>query len=459
MKIKHLYYLLAVAILFAGCMVGDKYVAPKAPENVSYRDSAGTDTTALMQWSQLYKDPVLQSIIRTTLENNNDLLSAASRIEEARLQSVVIKASMYPQLGYSAQVGGGTAGAEALKVGGGIQDGLLNAFGVLSWELDIWGKLRHSKKAAVAQFLASVQNRNALQVSLIAQVTSNYFLLLDLDNRLAIAKQTFAGRKENTQIISDRFDKGYIPELDKLQAIQQEAIVAATIPALERQIVQTENTIRLLMGEGPGTVARGNSIFGQALSPDIPVGLPSQLLQRRPDIMVAEKLLQAQSEQIGIAQANRFPSISLTGLLGFASPQLSTFISNKGFVANGFADIAGPLFTFGQRKNLMKVERQRYEQAYMQYQKTVLAALGDVDNSLSLYKTYTEEFEQRKIQAAAAEKALVLSRTRYDYGYTSYTEVILMENNLFDAQLQQSEALQGKLNAIVQLYKSLGGGW
>ncbi len=459
MKPKYLYYILISTMLFTSCMVGKKYVPPTAPEGIAYRDSVITDTTSLVKWFELYNDTVLQSIIKTTLDNNQDLLTAASRIEEARLQSAVIKANMYPQLGYSAQGGGGRAGSEAQKIGGGIQDGLLNAFGVLNWELDIWGKLRHGNKAAVAQFLATVQNRNALQVSLIAEVASDYFLLLDLDNRLFIAQQTSVSRKENTKIITDRFEKGYVPELDKLQAIQQEAIAGATIPALKRQIVQTENSIRLLMGIGPGTIPRGASIFNQALSPDIPVGLPSQLLERRPDIMAAEKSLQVQSEQIGIAQANRLPTISLTGILGFASPELSTFITNKGFVANGFASISGPIFNFNQRKNLVKVEQQRFEQAYLQYQKTVLAALGDVDNSLSFYKTYAEEFEQRKLQAEVAEQALRLSKARYDFGYTSYTEVILMENNLFDAQLQQSQTLQGKLNAIVLLYKSLGGGW
>ena len=248
--------------------------------------------------------------------------------------------------GYSAQAGGGKAGSEAQKVDGGIQGGFLNAFGVLNWELDLWGKVRHAKRSAEAQYLANVQSRYALQVSLVGEVASEYFLLRDLDNRLAIAQQTLSSRREYTRIITDRFNKGYVPELDKLQAIQQEAIAAASIPALQRQIVQTENSIRLLMGEGPGTVSRGATNFDQTLSPEIPVGLPSQLLERRPDIMAAEKSMEAQWEQIGVAQANRFPSISLTGILGFASPELTSFISSSGFVANGFGSITGPIFQF-----------------------------------------------------------------------------------------------------------------
>ena len=325
--------------------------------------------------------------------------------------------------------------------------------------MDIWGKLRHANRAAVAQFLSDVQNRNALQTSLVAEVASQYFFLRDLDNRLLISQQTLVSRKENTRIISDRFDRGYVAEIDKLQAMQQESVVAATIPALQRQIVQTENALRLLMGLGPGRTPRGLSNFEQALSPQIPVGLPSQLLERRPDIMAAEKSLKAQFEQVGVAQANRFPSFSLTGVLGFASPQLGTFLSSSGFVANGFGDITGPIFNFGQRKNLVEVAKQRVDQSYYQYQQTVLAAFGDVDNALTYYRTYSEEYEMRRIQAEAAARALVLSNARYDFGYTSYLEVVIAENVLFDAQFQQSQTLQGKLNSIVLLYKALGGGW
>jgi len=461
MKLKQIYYCLYFIILVSitGCMVGKKYSRPEAPTGIVYRHTVVTDTASLQKWFDLYQDTALQTIITTTLDSNRNLLTAAARIEEARSRTAVIKSNLYPQVGYSAQAGGGQAGTNAEKVAGGIDGALFNAFGVLNWELDLWGKVRHANRSALAQYESSIQNRNALQVSLIGEAASEYFLLRDLDNRLYIAQQTLASRREYTRIITERFNKGYIPELDKLQAIQQEAIAAASIPALQRQIVQTENSIRLLMGEGPGTVSRGASNFDQTLSPDIPVGLPSQLLERRPDIMAAEKSMEAQFEQIGVAQANRFPSISLTGILGFASPELSSFITSKGFVANGFGSIAGPIFTFGQRKNLVETQRRQFDQVYFQYQQTVLSAFGDVDNALAFYRTFSEEYAQRTIEADAAAKSLVLSQARYDNGYTSYLEVIIMQNNLFDAQFQQSEALQGRLNAIVLLYKSLGGGW
>ncbi len=454
------YCLLIVQLsLLLGCMVGKKYKPPEAPTNISYRDTVFTDTSKLMAWFDLYNDTVLTRMIQATLDSNRDLLTAAARIEETRFRAQSIKANIYPSLNYSGQAGGGTAGTEATKVAGGFEGGVLNAFALLNWEIDIWGKLRHANRAAIAEYLSEVQNRNALKVSLVAEVASLYFFLRDLDNRLLISQQTLVSRRENTRIISERFAKGYVPELDKLQAIQQEAIAAATIPFLQRQIIQTENSLRLLMGLGPGTTSRGASNFDQVLSPQIPVGLPSQLLERRPDIMASEKALNAQFELIGVAKANRLPTISLTGVLGFASPELSTFIGSSGMVANGFGNITGPIFNFNQRKNQLEAQKKRSEQAYYQYQQTVLFAFGDVDNALAFYKTFAEEYEQRRVQAEAAARALTLSRARYDFGYTSYTEVVIAENVLFDAQFQQSQTMQGKLNSIVLLYKALGGGW
>jgi len=461
MKTKNIYYCLLLVTLLLGCMVGKKYKAPEppAPETVSYHDTVTIDTSTLMTWFDLYKDPVLSKMIKAALDSNRDLLTASARMEEARIRTAVIKANLYPFFDYSATAGGGKAGTEAQKIAGGVQGGFLNAFALLNWEIDIWGKLRHANRSAVAAYLSEVQNRNALQVSLVAEVASDYFLLRDLDNRLLISQQTLQGRRENTRIITERFNKGYVPELDKLQAIQQEAIAAAAIPALQRQIVQTENGLRLLMGLGPGQTPRGMSNFEQTLSPDIPIGLPSHLLERRPDIMAAEKTLQSQFEQVGVAQANRFPTLSLTGVLGFASPELGTFLSSSGLVANGFGSLTGPIFHFNQRKNQVEVQKKQVDQAYYQYQQTVLGAFGDVDNALTSYRTFVNEYEQRTIQADAAARSLNLSMARYNFGYTSYLEVIIMENNLFDAQFQQSQALQGKLNSIVLLYKALGGGW
>jgi outer membrane protein, multidrug efflux system len=448
-----------IAWLLTGCMVGKKYSRPPEPANIVYPDLTKTDTSALATWFNIYHDTALQNLIKAAIDSNRDLLAAAAHMQQALALSGAVKANLYPHFSYQAQAGGGTAGTEATKVAGGVDGGLLNVFGVLNWEVDVWGKLRLQSQAAIDEFLSSQANRNALQVSLVAEVASDYFLLRDLDNKLMISQNTFDGRKENTRLIRDKFEHGYVSQLDLLQAEQQQAVAGALIPAFQRQITITENAIRILVGQGPGTIVRGETNYNQALSPDIPVGLPSQLLERRPDILASEFALQAQFARIGIAEANRFPTISLTGALGFASPQLSTLLSNKGFVANGFGSLVGPLFNFGQLKNLVVVEQKQTEELYYQYQQTTLNAFAEVDNSLASYRDLTEENAQRKLQVEAAAKALVLSQARYQNGYTSYLEVIIMETNLFDAQLEESTTQQEKLNSIVALYKALGGGW
>jgi outer membrane protein, multidrug efflux system len=452
-------WLISGLVLMTGCMVGGKYSRPPEPAAISYPDATQNDTSAIATWFNIYHDTALQHLIKTAIDSNRDLLAAAANMEEALALSGAVKANLYPHFSYQGEAGGGKAGVDATKVAGGIDGGLFNVFGVLNWELDVWGKLRHQSRSAIDAFLASKANRDALQVSLVAEVASDYFVLRDLDNQLAISQSTLVSRKENTRLINDRYEHGYVSELDKLQAEQQEAIAAAAIPSFRRQIILTENAIRVLTGLGPGSIIRGATNYDQILSPDIPVGLPSQLLERRPDIIAAEFALQSQFEQIGVAEANRFPTISLTGALGFASPQLSSLLTNKGFVANGFGSLAGPIFNFGQLKNLVVVERRKTEVLYYQYQQTTLNAFAEVDNALASYRNLDEEDAQRKLQVAAAAKALKLMMALYDNGYISYLEVIVQQNNLFDAQLLESTVTQQKLNAIVALYKALGGGW
>jgi len=458
MNKRYLTFLVAVTLLAGSCMVGSKYTRPNIAVPEDFGIQSNTDSLPLVKWFELYKDTALQSIIKTTLDNNKNLLVASNRIQQAQIQTEIIRLNQYPTLGYQVQAGGGTAGISALKVGAGLNSALFSTMGLLSWEVDIWGKLRRVTAAAQQQLLASQDNRDALKVSLVAQAASLYFFLRDLDNRLQIAEKTLQLRKESTQIISERFEKGYIAELDKLQAIQQEAIAASFVPNLKRQIVQTENALNVLMGKTSGPVNRGIALFDEVLPPEIPSGLPSQLLARRPDLKSAEHLLRAQFESIGIAQASLYPSFSLTGLLGFASPQVSSILTN-GFVANGLGGLTGPLFQFGQNKKRIELVKQQTMEIQIQYEQALLNALGDVNNALVGSRTFNEEYEKRKEQVDAARKALVLSNARYDYGYTSYLEVLTQENSLFDAELLESQLYQQRLNSIVLLYQALGGGW
>lgn len=457
-SIKIVLSIAASAMIYSSCVVGPQYATPKQNLPKDFGAGVQSDSTSLVKWFDLFGDTTLQNIIKTTLQNNKDLATAAARVDEARFQLDVIRVNTLPSFGYQAQTGGGKADPNALKVAGGFNSGVNKAFGVLNWELDLWGRLKRSTEAARAQLLAQQSVQNALKVSLVAEAATAYFLLCDLDNRLLIAKRTVESRKESSRIINERFEKGYVAELDKLQAIQQEALVAALIPNIQRQIVQVENTLNVLMGRMPQSISRGQQLFTQTITPLIPVGLPSQLLERRPDLIAAEQTLKAQFQRIGIAKASMFPTLSLTGVLGFASPQLSSIL-NGGFVANGFAGITGPIFQFNQNKNRVLVEQKRTEQAQLQYEQTVIKAFADVNNALVQNSTYTEEFARRKEQTDAAFKAYGLSKARYDYGYTSYLEVLIQENSLFDAELQVSALYQQRLIAMVNLYRSLGGGW
>jgi multidrug efflux system outer membrane protein len=443
-------------------MVGGKFESPveKAVSPEKFAQIPGTsDSAVLVKWFELYEDTVLIRYIRTAIDSNRNMLRAAARIEQSREIAGIVKANLYPSFGYSASAGGGTAGTDAQKVGGGIDNGAFKMYGTMNWEIDVWGKLRSANNASYNDFLADIENRNALMVSIVAEVASQYFLLIDLDNRLAIAKQTLVSRKESTRIISARFEKGYTSEIDKLQAEQQEAIAAASIPSFERQIVTVQNSLRTLMGLPPGPLERGLDLYAQKQGPQIPEGLPSQLLTRRPDIRQAEKSLEAQFNRIGVAKANLYPTISLTAALGFASPSLGTLLSGSGLVANGFGNLVGPIFEFQKNKRRIRVEEYRTKEISHAWEQTVLEAFADVDNSLADYRTYTQELEIRKAQTIASRKALELTRARYDFGYSSYYEVLIQENYLFDAELAESLTTQRKLVSLVNLYKALGGGW
>ena len=461
MRKKHLIGALLLVLLLAnGCMVGPKYMENPPPADSTYAEPLNADTSDLIKWAQLYDDTVLVELIRVTLDSNRSLWLAGARVEEARLIAGAVRTNLYPSLNYGLVAGGGSAGNDARFNGSGVDGGFFEALGQVNWEIDIWGKLRHANRAAMALYLEQEENRNALYVSLVAETASNYFLLRDLDNRLVIAERTLDSRRENTRIITSRFEEGYTNEVDKLQSIQQEQQAAAAIPSVQRQIRQVENAMRVLQGRGPGPIERGRKNTEQTLTPEvIPAGLPSQLLKRRPDIRAAEQRVIRLTERAGVAVAERFPTLSLTGVLGFASPELSTLVSADGGVANGFGSLFGPLFNWGRNRRLADAAKQRIQGASAERDQTVFLAFTDVDNALTYYRTYTAEHAARVAQMEAARKALELSMARYNFGYTSYLEVILMENALFEAEFQESATRALQLNSTVSLFRALGGGW
>jgi multidrug efflux system outer membrane protein len=455
---KQLIIILSVIVLLPGCLVGPKFQKSDWKTDGKYRYSnnkSDSDSIATMKWWDVYQDTVLQSLIRTALAENKDMQIAASRILESQAVVGYHKADVYPAFGYSA------TGSLISKTNSDAPDmrSTLRGFGMMNWELDFWGKYRHATRAARAQLLASEESKKMLISSMVAEVANFYFQLRGFDQQLEIARRTLELRKSSTKLITSRFEGGEVPELDKFQAQSQEAITAALVPSLERQIAETENALSILLGKNPGPIVRGLDNLSQVLPVYIPAGLPSQLLERRPDVKEAEDLWRAQNEQIGIAQAMRFPSFSITGLFGAASQDLSTITEGGSLIGYASGAITGPIFYFGKNKRRVDIERQKTEQMRLEYEKTVINAFAEVENALISVDTYRREYEARNMQMVSSHGAALLSRQRYDAGYTNFLEVLDNERTELDASLAAAQALQYHLQSTVQLYKALGGGW
>lgn len=326
------------------------------------------------------------------------------------------------------------------------------------WELDFWGKYRSATNAAKAELLASEYGLRSVQISLISTVATLYFELKDYKARLKISEETLLSRQESLEIIGERFDKGIIPEIDLNQAQIQEAIAAANVPLYERLVSNTEHALAVVLGENPKSFNIGTLIH-QGVPEQIPAGIPSDLLTRRPDIVQAEQAYRAQNARIGIAQAMRFPSISLTGILGAASSDLSNLLTADAMVWSAAGGITGPIFNFGKNKRRVEIERERATQLKLAYENTVIQAFREVEDALVEVNTVEREFEALQRQLKAAETAASLSRARYDGGVTSYLEVLDTERTLFNSQLSSADAFQRLLTSHIQLYKALGGGW
>jgi multidrug efflux system outer membrane protein len=436
---RNIIYSLSIILIIAGCKVGPNYRRPVTTSPTSFRfDSISTqaDTIINLKWWELFQDEELKALIDTALKYNPDVLIAASRIEEARAVVGYNKADLWPSLGYDGSGARMQMNMPALGISGPFNN--FSGAANLAWELDFWGKYRRATEAARAEFLASDYSHRAVQISLISSVASIYFQLLDFDARLEISKRTLESRKESLRIIKERFDKGIIPEIDLNQAEIQEAIASASVPFYERLIAQTENAFSILLGNNPGEIVRIHTLRDEIIPPEIPSGIPSAVLTRRPDINAAEQMLAAQNARIGVAVAQRFPSISLTGMLGAASSELSTLVTGDALVWSLGAGIVGPVFQFGKNKRRVDIERQRFYQDSLYYVQTVLQAFREVEDALVEVQTLNRESAATERQMAAAENAAKLSKERYDGGVTSYLEVLDSERSKFNAQLSAS---------------------
>jgi multidrug efflux system outer membrane protein len=447
-------------LIVASCAVGPKYSRPTTKKPEAYTQSAvRTDSITNMKWWEVYQDTVLQSLIQKAVDQNLDLKIAIERVEQSKAILGFNKANLLPFLDYSVRARANDFKSVATDAEVTFPSNSYSILGNVSWEIDLWGKLRHANRAAYADLLASEEDRKSLYISLVAQVAELYFQLRGLDERLIITRRTNETRREYLRIITLRFERGEVAELDKLQAENIAAASEAQVYSLEREIIGTENAINILVGQTYSPVSRGLLNDQQQLPVEIPSGLPSQLLERRPDIRSAEQRLISQTERIGVAVALRFPSLSLTGFLGVASPDISDLFAADAFLGSITGQLAGPAFRFGQNKRRVEAERAIARQIGYEYELTILDAFAEVENSLAEIRTYRNEFTARQVQVTATEKSLLLSKALYDNGYTSFLQVLDAERELYNSQLEKSFALQNQLVSTVRLYKALGGGW
>ena len=405
-------------------------------------------------WWDLYQDPVLRDLITAGLENNRSVREAMARIEEARLGYTIARSDKLPRVNAyaSAQIQP-TAGVDSVTAIDNLRL-LVNA----SYEVDLWGRVARSNEAAVQTVLASEEAFRTVTITLVSEIAKAYLGLRDIDARIEIAESVVEANRQSLGILTSRAEGGLVPEVDLRRQEIALADSESILVALSRARAQTENALSILVGELPSSVARGQTLAEQQFPPAVPAGLPSELLQRRPDIQAAERALHAQTARIGIAEANRWPSFSLSALGGGKISTLGESKGNNAFINFGMNFLA-PIFNRGALKAAADVERVRTEQLLNQYEQTVLNAFREVEDALVSVETYRLEHEARIRQAEASRQALGSVEVLYEGGMVTYQEVIDLQRGVFGADLQVSQALQLHHSAVVQLYKALGGGW
>jgi len=457
----------SMVILSAACAVGPNYHRPTVKVPDTFRAPAlvvsEAESLADLKWWQVFKDEKLQTLIRRALEQNYDLQDAAARVEAARANLGIIRSNQLPTAGLSTGVTNNhmSQNGSFLLTNPSAAERTYGAatLNFLSFELDIWGKLRRATEAARANLLAAEENRKAVMTTLVSDVAAAYLSLRELDSELDISNQTLALRRESLELIKTRQKGGVSTLLDLRQAEQLVYSASEEIPNIEQQITQTENQISLLMGENPAGVTRGLALTDQEVPPEVPAGLPSALLDRRPDIRAAEQNLIAANAQIGVAKASYFPQISLTGFLGGQSTQLVSLFSGPNQVWNFAPQLTQPIFAAGRfRSNVRLAEAQR-QAALAQYQKAIQSAFTEVSDALTAHQKARERREQQELLVSALQDRKRLAYIRYRGGVDTLLNALDADRDLYQAELALSQIKLGELLSVVQLYKSLGGGW
>ncbi|MGH9796121.1 MAG: efflux transporter outer membrane subunit [Candidatus Acidiferrales bacterium] len=449
-------------MVLAGCTVGPNYKRPSANVPESFRGAAGdvqpsVTSLADQKWWDVFQDQQLQALIRTALQQNYDVRIAATRILQAEAQLGITRADQLPSVDAGANIT-----TQRNPQTGPIPQ-FERTFGQVdvaaSWQLDFWGRFRRATEAARAELLATEWARQAVIATLVSDVASAYFQLRELDLELEVSRRTLASRQESLQLTKTLEERGLNSVLDVRQAEQLVYTASSQIPDLERRIEQQENALSILLGNNPGAVPRGLQLTAQPHAPEVPAGLPSSLLERRPDIRQAEQILVAANARIGIAKSAYFPQISLTATGGYQSSALSELFSGPAGLWNFAAGLVQPIFAGGRIRSGVKLTEAQQQEALLAYQRTIQQAFREVSDALVAYRKNQESRQQQELLTNAAQDAARLSGLRFRAGETSNLEVLTNETNFFDAELRLAQAQVNELLALVQLYRALGGGW
>ena len=442
------------------CAVGPDYSRPDLPHTDTFRmakEAADLPSLANMPWWELYQDEALQNLIRIALEENKDLERAVATIEEFEARLFIARTDYIPQMT-------GTVNLPFVRSGGLRFPGFPSPFnyylqGNLAWEIDVWGRIRRSNEAARGDLFAREENRRAIILQLVGGVAQAYFDLRQVDLQSEIAERTLRAWDESVRISQARHRQGLIHGLDVEQFQAERENAAARLADLKRQMIQKENELSLLLGRNPGQIPRGQSLTDQVMPPVVPAGLPSELLQRRPDIIQAEQQLAASTARIGAAKADRFPKLSLTGLLGLANPSLSRLFMTEGEFGVFGPTLTGPLLNAVSLGFQQDAAEAQARQAVAQYKQTILVAFREVEDALAGVSTAREQAAAQERQVNALKTALRLANLRYKGGLANYLDVLIAQRSLFDAELALATTRRLYLTSVVQLYKALGGGW
>jgi len=444
-----------LSCILCGCTVGPKYKKPtfQPPPGYYTEQQASASSVADLAWWELFKDPVLQGLIREALKNNFDLQAAFARVEQERALAGVTRSQYFPQVGYGASISGQQVPFPL------IANHTYYSYNFNTiWEIDLFGRIRKLNEAQRAVYFSTEEARRDIRLLVMSDLAQGYFQLRALDEQLAIAHETVKSFQDTLDIFQHRLTGGAASGLEVARAQAARSNVAAAIPDFERGVVAQENAIDLLLGRNPGPIARGASLTEQYDPPQVPAGIPAALLERRPDLREAEQNLIAANANVGVAKANFFPTISLSGLFGGVSPQLSELTgAGKAWTLAG--DLAGPIFTGGRLKNEYRATLAQRDQARISFEKAVTQAFGEVSTSLSAHQHLAQAYQEQLRSAEAYRESVHLATVRYDSGLSNYLEIIDAQLAMYPAESATVTYDLGRKVALVSLYRALGGGW